>query len=173
MTYPPGVTNNHEDNNDELLDKKSMQQQQWWMKVWKEAEHQRAEKEARQKAEEEPEGSQMMWRRKCEEVASLWASKKEGTDNKEDKEDKDKEWVEGEDDHDMLGVLTEVLAAVVVEMHNMAMDQRCMAAESCAQMEWMLGTLEEIWGCLNLEFTPEEPEVGSEEEYKEKEVAEA
>ncbi|KIK78114.1 hypothetical protein PAXRUDRAFT_17057 [Paxillus rubicundulus Ve08.2h10] len=156
------------------------------MKVWKEAEHRRVEEEARWKAEEEakckaeveverrveadakvhveevvwaqwPGDMQPMWQRKREEVMSLWAREKKAQmqspavdDNKE------------EEDHDTLGTLTEVLTAVVVEMWNMA-------AESCAQVERVLGTLEEIWGCLD----PEEPEEGSEEEFEEEEVAEA
>ncbi|KAF9220505.1 hypothetical protein BS17DRAFT_820568 [Gyrodon lividus] len=67
-----------------------------------------------------------MQRRKHKEVASLQAGKKKVqmqspvADNKEDEEDKDKEWAEGKDDRDVLGALTEVLTAVVVEMHNMA-----------------------------------------------------
>ncbi|KAF9219219.1 hypothetical protein BS17DRAFT_821996 [Gyrodon lividus] len=89
---------------------------------------------------------------------------KEGTDKDKDK---DKEWVEGEDDCDMLGALVEVLVAIVAEMRNMVADWRHMEVESHAQMECMLGTLEEIQGCLDLEFALEEPE----EEYKEKEVA--
>ncbi|KAF9224241.1 hypothetical protein BS17DRAFT_817144 [Gyrodon lividus] len=114
-----------------------------------------------------------MQRRKREEVASLRAGKKKVqtqspvAEDKEDKKDEDEEWVKGEDNRDMLGVLTEVLTAMVAEMHNMAVDWRCMAAESCTQMEQMLGTLEEIQGCLDPDFAPEELQAGSEEEYKE------
>ncbi|KIK77765.1 hypothetical protein PAXRUDRAFT_17280 [Paxillus rubicundulus Ve08.2h10] len=79
---------------------------------------------------------------------------------------------EAEEDHDALGVLTEVLVAVVMEMWDMATDRRCAAAESHTQTEQMLGILEEIQGCLDLEFAPEEPEVGSEEEFDVEEVAE-
>ncbi|KIK71946.1 hypothetical protein PAXRUDRAFT_22602 [Paxillus rubicundulus Ve08.2h10] len=62
-----------------------------------------------------------------------------------DKEEVDKE----EEDFDMCGALTEVLEGVVVEMQNMAV-------ESHAQVERVLGTLEEIQGCLDLEFTCEQ-----------------
>ncbi|KIK81336.1 hypothetical protein PAXRUDRAFT_15287 [Paxillus rubicundulus Ve08.2h10] len=77
----------------------------------------------------------------------------------------DTESKEAEEEHDTLGVLTEILAAVVTEMRDMAMDRRCVTVESHAQTERMLGILEEIWGCLDLEFTPEE-------EFNKEEVAE-
>ncbi|KAF9227494.1 hypothetical protein BS17DRAFT_814388 [Gyrodon lividus] len=70
----------------------------------------------------QPKGLQTTWRRKWEEVASLWASKKkaqmwslEADKEEEEEEDKDKEWAEGEDNRDVLGTLMEVLVAVVAE----------------------------------------------------------
>ncbi|KIK94475.1 hypothetical protein PAXRUDRAFT_12028 [Paxillus rubicundulus Ve08.2h10] len=95
--------------------------------------------------------------------------KEEGTD----KEEEDADDCEVEENCDALGTLVEVLSAVVGEMRNMATDRRHAAAESHAQMERMLGTLEEIRGCLDLEFTPEELEEGSEEDFEEEEVVEA
>ncbi|KAF9220566.1 hypothetical protein BS17DRAFT_820404 [Gyrodon lividus] len=106
------------------------------------------------------EGSQLMQKRKHKEVALLWAGKKKAwirslaTDDEEDK-DKEEEWVEGEENCDMLE-------------HGCGLE-----VESHVQMECMLGTLEEIQECLNPEFALEEPEGGSEEEYEEEEVAEA
>ncbi|KIK90689.1 hypothetical protein PAXRUDRAFT_14208 [Paxillus rubicundulus Ve08.2h10] len=88
----------------------------------------------------------------------------EGTDE-EDAED-----CKAEENRDALGALAEVLSAMVGEMRNMATDRRRMAAESHAQTERVLGTLEEIRGCLDPEFVPEE---GSEENFDEGEVAEA
>ncbi|KIK74853.1 hypothetical protein PAXRUDRAFT_19479 [Paxillus rubicundulus Ve08.2h10] len=84
-------------------------------------------------------------------------------DDEEDAED-----CEAEENCDALGALAEVLSAMVGEMWNMAADRRRVAAESHAQMERVLGTLEEIRGCLDLEFVPEE---GLEENFKEEEVA--
>ncbi|KIK74379.1 hypothetical protein PAXRUDRAFT_19936 [Paxillus rubicundulus Ve08.2h10] len=114
-------------------------------------------------------------RRKWEEVMSPQAGKKKAwmkspaaEDDKEDTED-----CEAEENHDTLGTLAEVLSAMVGEMQNMAADRRCMAAESHVQMERVLGTLEEIRGCLDPEFVPEELEEGSEENFEEGEVAEA
>ncbi|KIK73488.1 hypothetical protein PAXRUDRAFT_20792 [Paxillus rubicundulus Ve08.2h10] len=122
---------------------------------------------------------QTRWR-KQEELVSLWARKKKAQMQSpvvdEDDDDEYEEEVEDkevEEERDALGTLTEVLAAVVMEMQDMAVDRRHVAAESHAQTEWMLGILEEIQGCLDLEFAPEEPEVGSEEGFKEGEVAEA
>ncbi|KAF9218445.1 hypothetical protein BS17DRAFT_822896 [Gyrodon lividus] len=123
------------------------------------------------------EGLQPMWRRKREEVMSLQARKKVQmqsavVDKDEDEDNKDN-WVKGaEDDCDVLGVLMEVLMAVVAEIHNMATDWRCVVAESHTQMERILGTLEKIWECLDPEFALEEPKKGLEEEYEE-EVVEA
>ncbi|KAF9228939.1 hypothetical protein BS17DRAFT_812889 [Gyrodon lividus] len=183
----------HDNNDNELFEKKSAEQQQQHMKAWKEAEHWRAEEEARQKAEEKSlvvaptKGKQLRvstsrvgptelvggltpcfdcvamgvtcemkmqaargvaanaeekMRGGC--VAMGW--QEEGTDDKEDEE-----WVEGENDCNVLG------AAMVAErMQNMAADQRHIVAESHVQMERMLDTLEEIWGCPDLEFSPEE-----------------
>ncbi|KIK72853.1 hypothetical protein PAXRUDRAFT_21510 [Paxillus rubicundulus Ve08.2h10] len=112
------------------------------------------------------------WRRKQEEVMSPRAGKKKAwtksptaEDDKEDTEDR-----EAEENRDALGTLAEVLSAMVGEMRNMATDRRRAAAESHAQMERVLGTLEEIRGCLDPEFVPEE---GSEEDFEEGEVAEA
>ncbi|KIK75886.1 hypothetical protein PAXRUDRAFT_18598 [Paxillus rubicundulus Ve08.2h10] len=115
---------------------------------------------------------QPSWRRKQEEVMSLQAGKKKARtkslaaeDDKEDVED-----CEAEENRDVLGALAEVLSAMVGEMQNMAADRRRAAAESHVQMERVLGTLEEIRGCLDPEFVPEE---GSEENFNEGEVAEA
>ncbi|KIK73327.1 hypothetical protein PAXRUDRAFT_20979 [Paxillus rubicundulus Ve08.2h10] len=119
-----------------------------------------------------PGDAQPSWQRKREEVMSPRARKKKAwmksptaEDNEEDAEDH-----EAEENHDALSALAEVLSAMVGEMWNMAADRRCAAAESHAQMERVLGTLEEIWGCLDPEFIPEE---GSEEDFEEGEVAEA
>ncbi|KAF9227612.1 hypothetical protein BS17DRAFT_813528 [Gyrodon lividus] len=183
----------HEDNDDKLFNKKNAEQQ-WCMKAWKEVEHQRMEEEARQKAEDEVEGQRKAKEeaRACTEevvwLQSLVAGPSKGkqpralmsavgpTDKKKAwtwssvaDNAEDKEWVEGEGDCDMLGVLMEVLMAIVAEMCNMAVDWRCVAVESHVQMERMLGTLEEIQGCLDLE----ELEVGLKEDYEEEEVAEA
>ncbi|KIK77334.1 hypothetical protein PAXRUDRAFT_17580 [Paxillus rubicundulus Ve08.2h10] len=120
---------------------------------------------------ERPGDAQLSWRRKREEVMSPQAGKKKAQtksptveDDKEDVEDR-----EAEENCDALGVLAEVLSAMVGEMRNMAADRRRAAGESHAQMERVLGTLEEIRGCLDLEFVPEE---GSEEDFEEGEVAE-
>ncbi|KIK74478.1 hypothetical protein PAXRUDRAFT_19828 [Paxillus rubicundulus Ve08.2h10] len=121
---------------------------------------------------ERPGDAQPSQRRKREEVMSLQAGKKKARTKSPAAEDKeeDAEDCEVEENCDALGALTEVLSVMVGEMRNMAVDRRCMAAESHAQMERVLGTLEEIRGCLDLEFVPEE---GSEENFDEGEVAEA
>ncbi|KIK82493.1 hypothetical protein PAXRUDRAFT_14715 [Paxillus rubicundulus Ve08.2h10] len=124
---------------------------------------------------EQPGDTQPMQQRKWEEVMSPQARKKKVwtqslVADKEEEEDEEAEGV-GED-CDILGALTKVLAMVVTEMWDMAADRRCVAAESHVQTEWMLGILEEIWGCLDPEFSPEEPEVGLEEEFEEEEVVE-
>ncbi|KIK85509.1 hypothetical protein PAXRUDRAFT_14518 [Paxillus rubicundulus Ve08.2h10] len=119
------------------------------------------------------------WRRKQEELMLPWAGKKQAwtqslvVDEDKDGDEEYKEEVdeEAEEECDALCVLTEVLVAVVTEMQDMAMDRRYAAVESHAQMEQMLGILEEIWGCLDPEFAPEESEVGLEEEFAEEEVA--
>ncbi|KIK75561.1 hypothetical protein PAXRUDRAFT_18882 [Paxillus rubicundulus Ve08.2h10] len=115
---------------------------------------------------------QPSWRRKREEVMSPQARKKKVWTKSPaaDNEDEDAEDCKVEENRDMLSALTEVLSAMVGEMWNMATDRRHVAAESHAQMERVLGTLEEIQGCLDLEFAPEE---GSEENFEEEEVAEA
>ncbi|KIK81940.1 hypothetical protein PAXRUDRAFT_14984 [Paxillus rubicundulus Ve08.2h10] len=95
----------------------------------------------------------------------------EGTDEEQDKKEEDDN-EEAEEECDALGALTKILLVVVTEMQDMAADRRCVAAESHAQTEQMLGILEEIWGCLDLEFAPEEPEVGPEEKFNEEKVAE-
>ncbi|KIK80956.1 hypothetical protein PAXRUDRAFT_15508 [Paxillus rubicundulus Ve08.2h10] len=61
-----------------------------------------------------------------------------------DKYEEEAEDEEAEEEHDALGMLTEVLVVVVTEMQDMAMDRRHVAVESHAQMEQMLGILEEI-----------------------------
>ncbi|KIK97160.1 hypothetical protein PAXRUDRAFT_10339 [Paxillus rubicundulus Ve08.2h10] len=124
---------------------------------------------------ERPGDTQQTQQRKQEELMSPWAGKKKAWMQSPvvDKDDDDEYKEEAGEEHDMLGTLTEVLAAVVTEMRDMATDRRRAVAESHAQTEWMLGILEEIQGCLDPEFTPEEPEVGSEEDFKEEEVAEA
>ncbi|KIK75729.1 hypothetical protein PAXRUDRAFT_18748, partial [Paxillus rubicundulus Ve08.2h10] len=121
---------------------------------------------------ERPGDAQPSWRRKQEEVMSPQARKKKVwmkspavEDDEEDAED-----CEGEENRD---TLAEVLSAMVGEMRNMATDRRRAVVESHAQMERVLGTLEEIQGCLDPEFIPEEPEEGSEENFEEGEVAEA
>ncbi|KIK95654.1 hypothetical protein PAXRUDRAFT_11312 [Paxillus rubicundulus Ve08.2h10] len=81
-----------------------------------------------------------------------------------DKDDDEKYEEEAEDE--------EAEEEPVTETQDMATDRRHAAAESHAQTEQMLGILEEIQGCLDLEFTLEEPEVGSEEGFEEGEVAE-
>ncbi|KIK96438.1 hypothetical protein PAXRUDRAFT_138447 [Paxillus rubicundulus Ve08.2h10] len=53
------------------------------------------------------------------------------------------------------------------KMWNMATDRRHMAVKSHTQMEWLLNTLEEICGCIDPEFVPEELEMGLEEEVAE------
>ncbi|KIK99310.1 hypothetical protein PAXRUDRAFT_8939 [Paxillus rubicundulus Ve08.2h10] len=118
---------------------------------------------------------QQMQQRKQEELMLSWARKKKAwMQSLVADEDDDNEYEEeAEEEHDTLGVLTEVLAVVVMEMWDMATDRRHAAAESQAQTERMLGILEEIRGCLDPEFAPEDPEVGSEEDFKEEEVAEA
>ncbi|KIK80289.1 hypothetical protein PAXRUDRAFT_15865 [Paxillus rubicundulus Ve08.2h10] len=109
---------------------------------------------------------QSMRRRKQEELILPWAGKKKAwtqspvVDNNNNNEYEEKmEDEEAEEECDALVTLTEVLAVVVTEMWNIATDRRCI--------------LEEIQGCLDLEFTPQKPEVGSEEDFKEEEVAEA
>ncbi|KIK77878.1 hypothetical protein PAXRUDRAFT_17214 [Paxillus rubicundulus Ve08.2h10] len=124
-------------------------------------------------------GSKQTWWRKWEELMSPQAGKKKArmqspvVDKDDDKYEEEAEDKEAEEERDMLGALTEVLVAVVMEMWDMASDRRCVAAESQAQTEQMLGILEEIQGCLDPEFTPEEPEEGEEEDFEEEEVAEA
>ncbi|KIK75021.1 hypothetical protein PAXRUDRAFT_19341 [Paxillus rubicundulus Ve08.2h10] len=120
---------------------------------------------------------QSMWWRKWEEVMSPWARKKKAWTQSLVVDDDDEYEEEAEDEEvkeerDALGVLTEVLAVVVVEMWDMAAARRRAAEESCAQLERMLGILEEIQGCLDLEYAPDELEVGSEEEFEEEEVVE-
>ncbi|KIK81436.1 hypothetical protein PAXRUDRAFT_15248 [Paxillus rubicundulus Ve08.2h10] len=112
---------------------------------------------------ERPGDAQPSQQRKREEVMSPQAGKKKARTKSPaaDEEEEDTEDCEAEENHD---TLTEVLSAMVGEMQNMAADGRCVAAESHAQMERVLGTLEEIWGCLDPEFTPEELEEGSEED---------
>ncbi|KIK73172.1 hypothetical protein PAXRUDRAFT_21142 [Paxillus rubicundulus Ve08.2h10] len=116
--------------------------------------------------------AQPSWQRKREEVMSPRARKKKARmksptveDHEEDAEDH-----EAEENRDALGTLAEDLSAMVGEMRNMAADRRRTAEESHAQMERVLGTPEEIRGCLDLEFVPEE---GSEEDFEEGEVVEA
>ncbi|KIK78552.1 hypothetical protein PAXRUDRAFT_16809 [Paxillus rubicundulus Ve08.2h10] len=65
----------------------------------------------------------------------------------------DVEDCKAEENRDALGALVEVLSAMVGEMQNMAVDRRHVAVESHAQMERVLGTLEE----------------GSEEDFEEEE----
>ncbi|KIK77568.1 hypothetical protein PAXRUDRAFT_17415 [Paxillus rubicundulus Ve08.2h10] len=122
------------------------------------------------------EDAQPSRQRKQEEVMSPRAGKKKARmkspvaeDKEEDAEDckVDAEDCKVEENRD---ALAEVLSAMVGEMRNMAADRRCTAAESHAQMERVLGTLEEIWGCLDPEFVPEE---GSEENFNEGDIAEA
>ncbi|KIK71963.1 hypothetical protein PAXRUDRAFT_22575 [Paxillus rubicundulus Ve08.2h10] len=121
---------------------------------------------------ERPGDTQPSRKRKQEEVMLPWAGKKKVQTKSPavDDEDEDAEDCEAEENCDALSVLTEVLSAMVGEMWNMATDRRRVAAESHAQMERVLGTLEEIQGCLDPEFAPEE---GSEENFEEEEVAEA
>ncbi|KIK92276.1 hypothetical protein PAXRUDRAFT_13325 [Paxillus rubicundulus Ve08.2h10] len=118
---------------------------------------------------------QSTWRRKWEEVMLPQARKKKVWTQSPvvDNDNEYKEEVEVEEECDVLGALTEALVAVVTEMQNVAVDRRHVAAESHAQMEQMLGILEEIQGCLDLEFSLEEPKVGLEEEFEEEEVVEA
>ncbi|KIK79295.1 hypothetical protein PAXRUDRAFT_16402 [Paxillus rubicundulus Ve08.2h10] len=118
---------------------------------------------------------QSTWQRKWEEVMSPQVRKKKAWMQSlvVDEEDDNEEVEEAEEEYDTLGALTEVLVAVVMEMQDMAADQRHAAEESYAQSERMLGILEEIQGCLDLEYAPDELEVGLEEEFKEEEVAEA
>ncbi|KIK72190.1 hypothetical protein PAXRUDRAFT_22281 [Paxillus rubicundulus Ve08.2h10] len=128
----------------------------------------------RNKCEQPGDVQPSQWR-KWEEVMSLWAGKKKARMKSlvaEDDKEEDAEDCEAEENRDVLGTLTEVLSAVVGEMRNMAADRRRAAAESHAQMERVLGTLEEIRGCLDLEFVPEEPEEGSEENFEEEEEEE-
>ncbi|KIK74183.1 hypothetical protein PAXRUDRAFT_20135 [Paxillus rubicundulus Ve08.2h10] len=124
---------------------------------------------------ERPGDVQLSRWRKREEVMSPRAGKKKARtksptaeDNEEDAEDR-----EAEENCDALGTLAEVLSVMVGEMWNMAADRRRAAEESHVQMERVLGTLEEIRGCLDPEFVLEEPEEGSEEDFEEGEVAEA
>ncbi|KIK73075.1 hypothetical protein PAXRUDRAFT_21255 [Paxillus rubicundulus Ve08.2h10] len=120
---------------------------------------------------ERPGDAQPSRQRKREEVMLPRAGKKKARtksptaeDDEEDAEDR-----KAEENRDALGALAEVLSAMVGEMRNMAADRRRAAEESHAQMERVLGTLEEIRGCLDPEFVPEE---GSEEDFEEGEVAE-
>ncbi|KIK75762.1 hypothetical protein PAXRUDRAFT_18712 [Paxillus rubicundulus Ve08.2h10] len=124
---------------------------------------------------EQPGDAQPSWQRKWEEVMSPRAGKKKAQTKSPvaDDEEEDAEDCEAEENHDTLSALAEVLSAMVGEMWNMAADRRRMAAESHAQMERVLGTLEEIRGCLDPEFALEELEEGSEEDFEEEEVAEA
>ncbi|KIK77741.1 hypothetical protein PAXRUDRAFT_17291 [Paxillus rubicundulus Ve08.2h10] len=114
------------------------------------------------------------WRKREEAMLPQAGKKKVWTKSPvvDDKEE-DTEDCKAKENCDVLGALVEVLSVVVGEMQNMATDRRCMAAESCAQMERMLGTLEEIRGCLDPEFTLEELEEWSEEDFEEEEVVEA
>ncbi|KIK75669.1 hypothetical protein PAXRUDRAFT_18796 [Paxillus rubicundulus Ve08.2h10] len=100
--------------------------------------------------------------RKREEVMSPRARKKKVQTKSPMAED-------DEDTEENRDALAEVLSAMVGEMWNMAADRRRAAAESHAQMERVLGALEEIQGCLDPEFVPEE---GLEEDFEEGEVAE-
>ncbi|KIK72250.1 hypothetical protein PAXRUDRAFT_22211 [Paxillus rubicundulus Ve08.2h10] len=118
---------------------------------------------------ERPGDVQPSRRRKREEVMSPQAGKKKAWTKSPMVED-DEEDVE--ENRDTLGALAEVLSAMVGEMRNMAADRRRVAAESHAQMERVLGTLEENRGCLDPEFVPEEPEEGLEEDFEEGEVVE-
>ncbi|KIK81699.1 hypothetical protein PAXRUDRAFT_15102 [Paxillus rubicundulus Ve08.2h10] len=113
-----------------------------------------------------PGDAQPFWRRKREEVMSPRAGKKKAWMKSPTAEDDEED---AEENCDALGALTEVLSAMVGEMQNMATDRRRTAAESHAQMERVLGTLEEIQDCLDPEFVPEK---GSEEDFEEGEVAE-
>ncbi|KIK74850.1 hypothetical protein PAXRUDRAFT_19482 [Paxillus rubicundulus Ve08.2h10] len=119
-----------------------------------------------------PGDAQPSRRRKREEVMSPRAGKKKAWTKSPavEDDDDDVEDCEAEENRDTLGTLAEVLSVMVGELRNMAVDRRRMAAESHAQMERVLGTLEEIRGCLDPEFVPEE---GSEENFDEGEVAEA
>ncbi|KIK72001.1 hypothetical protein PAXRUDRAFT_22523, partial [Paxillus rubicundulus Ve08.2h10] len=90
-------------------------------------------------------------RRKREEVMSPRAGKKKARTKSPTAEDG-----EAEENRDALGALAEVLSAMVGEMRNMAADRRHAAEESHAQMERVLGTLEEIQGYLDPEFVLEE-----------------
>ncbi|KIK81192.1 hypothetical protein PAXRUDRAFT_15376 [Paxillus rubicundulus Ve08.2h10] len=115
---------------------------------------------------------QSLWWRKQEEAMLPQARKKKAQMKSPvaDEEEEDMEDSKAEENHDVLGALTEVLSVVVGEMWNMDADKRRVAAESHVPMERMLGTLEEIRGCLDPEFTPEE---GLEEDFEEEEVVEA
>ncbi|KIK73202.1 hypothetical protein PAXRUDRAFT_21118 [Paxillus rubicundulus Ve08.2h10] len=117
---------------------------------------------------ERPGDAQPSQQRKREEVMSPRAGKKKARTKSLTAED-DKEDVEDREAEENRDALAEVLSAMVGEMWNMAADRRRTAAESHAQMERVLGTLEEIRGCLDPEFVPEE---GSEEDFEEGEVAE-
>ncbi|KIK78380.1 hypothetical protein PAXRUDRAFT_16907 [Paxillus rubicundulus Ve08.2h10] len=93
--------------------------------------------------------TQSTWWRKQEEVMSPWARKKKAWTQSlvvdvDDKYEEEAEDEEAEEECDTLGVLTEVLVVVVTKMRDMAMDRRHVAMESHAQMERMLGILEEI-----------------------------
>ncbi|KIK74045.1 hypothetical protein PAXRUDRAFT_20268 [Paxillus rubicundulus Ve08.2h10] len=148
----------NEDNDDELFEKKSAEQAK--RKVEVEAQR-RAEVEAKVHAEEVARAQSFTsGPSKKAQTKSLMAE-----DDKEDTEDR-----EAEENRDVLSALAEVLSAMVGEMWNMAADRRRAVAESHAQMERVLGTLEEIQGCLDPKFVPEE---GSEEDFEEGEVAEA
>ncbi|KIK72185.1 hypothetical protein PAXRUDRAFT_22287, partial [Paxillus rubicundulus Ve08.2h10] len=124
---------------------------------------------------ERPGDAQPSQRRKREEVMSPRAGKKKARMKSPTAEDDEEDAEDGEakENRDALGALAEVLSAMVGEMQNMAADRRRAAEESHAQMERVLGTLEEIQGCLDPEFVLEELEEGSEEDFEEGEVAEA
>ncbi|KIK78456.1 hypothetical protein PAXRUDRAFT_16864 [Paxillus rubicundulus Ve08.2h10] len=105
---------------------------------------------------------QSTWQRKQEEVMSPWAGKKKAQMQSlvvDEDEDGDKEYEEEAEDEE-------------AEEECDTLDRRRAAEESGVQSEMMLGILEEIQGCLDPEYTPDKPEVGSEKEFEEEEVAE-
>ncbi|KIK71947.1 hypothetical protein PAXRUDRAFT_22601 [Paxillus rubicundulus Ve08.2h10] len=131
----------NEDDDDELFEKKSAERRRW-TKVRKEVERRMAEEAARRKVEEEA-------KRKAEVEAQRRAEAEVKAGAEFDLGPIEGETAEGDGKWDRGGRgvgrgLTPVLR--------------------------VLGTLEEIQGCLDPEFVPEE---GSEEAFKEGEVAEA
>ncbi|KIK77760.1 hypothetical protein PAXRUDRAFT_17282 [Paxillus rubicundulus Ve08.2h10] len=159
----------NEDNDDELFKKKSAEHRHC-TKVRKEVERQMAEEVVRWKAEEEAkQKAEVEVQRRAEAEAKVCTEEVAQAQSS----------VSGPLKGKQLKVAVSGTAEVAESVGGITLCYGCSdAGVACEggrgqQGEVVLGTLEEIWGCVDLEFTPEELEEGSEEDFEEEEVVEA